>query len=313
MVVEKTSGRVEPAKVAVLMATFNGEKWIQEQVESILRQENVHLTLFVSDDCSVDCTVAILNEISKRDDRVVLLPIGRKFGSAGKNFYRLLCDVDVEDFDYIAFADQDDTWSPGKLERHIELIRQFSYEAVSSNVTAFWENGKIKLIDKSQPLRTFDYLFEAAGPGCTYVMSKRLSLLVRALLRDPASSAQDVALHDWLSYAVCRAMRWEWYIDPEPSVLYRQHSANVLGASSGFWAKVNRFRKLKDGWYRTQVKTVLQVCNFLIKDPDYMRIACALHSHSYCERLRLIKYLSSFRRKLSDRLSLGLAICFGIF
>jgi rhamnosyltransferase len=313
MVVENTSDRVEPEKVAVLMATFNGEKWIQEQVESILRQENVHLTLFVSDDCSTDRTVTILTEISSRDDRVVLLPTGLRFGSAGKNFYRLLCDVDVEDFDYIAFADQDDIWLPGKLGRHVELIRQFSYEAVSSNVTAFWENGKTMLIDKSQPLRTFDYLFEAAGPGCSYVMSKRLSLLVRALLKDPASLAQDVALHDWLSYAVCRAMGWEWHIDPEPSVLYRQHSANVLGASSGFWAKMNRFGKLKDGWYRTQVQTVLQVCNFLIKDPDYVRIARALHSSSYFERLCLIKYLSSFRRKLSDRISLGLAIFFAIF
>lgn len=310
---ESANNREEQAAVAVLMATFNGERWVREQVESILCQSGVRLMLYVSDDQSSDCTLAILRELASQDPRIVLLPNKERFGSAGKNFYRLLSDADFDNFDYVAFVDQDDIWLPNKLQRHVEIARRLTCAAVSSNVTAFWADGKTRLIDKSQPLRAYDYLFEAAGPGCSYLMSRQLALLIRELLDDPASGANGVALHDWLSYAVCRAMGWKWYIDPEPSVMYRQHEANVLGASSGLRAKISRLGKLRDGWYRAQVCSVLNVCRYLTKDQRYDGLMKMLQSGGYFSDLSLFKYLPEFRRKLSDRVSLGLAVFLGVF
>ena len=97
-------------RVAVLMATYNGMKWLQAQLDSILTQENVDITLYASDDGSNDGTDDTLRALSKIDPRVVVLPKIAGTGSAGQNFYRLIRDVDTNAFDYVAFADQDDIW-----------------------------------------------------------------------------------------------------------------------------------------------------------------------------------------------------------
>lgn len=301
------------ASVAVMLATYNGSRWVREQISSILSQKNVKLTLYISDDCSTDSTTEILSEIAASDSRVVLLPVGEKFGSAGKNFYRLIRDIKIDEHDYFAFSDQDDVWFPGKLDRHISLLNLYSCEGISSNVIAFWDSGKKKLIKKSQPFRKYDYLFEAAGPGCTYLISANLIKLIQKLLANSDSCANRVDMHDWLIYAVCRTMRWSWYIDNEPTVMYRQHDLNVIGASSGFQAKIQRMRKLRNGWYREQILMVTQVSLFLRQSENIRKIEKILIDSRYLPSLRLIKYLMDIRRRGIERVFLGMSIIIGFF
>lgn len=300
-------------KVAILMATYNGAPWLLEQIDSILTQVNVDVTLYISDDCSTDGTWKILCDLAAKDSRIILLPCNQKFGNAGKNFYRLINDVSLENYHYIAFSDQDDIWRPSKLSRHAGLIEQLGVEAVSSNVTAFWDNGREKLIKKSQAARPLDYIFEAAGPGCTYLMTSKLVCKTKEVLNTPICETSQVSLHDWLSYAICRSMGWGWHVDHEPSVLYRQHATNLLGANSGIKPKLARLKKLNDGWYRNQIMRVAGICLHIREDAAYRAIHTCLSNSTYLNRLRILRFVPLARRKLSDRVILFGIVLLGIF
>ena len=293
------------------MATYNGLPWLETQINSILTQQNVDVTIFVSDDNSSDGTFARLKALELVDPRVVLLPRVASSGSAGQNFYRLIRDVDIDPYDYVAYADQDDTWYQDKLIRHINLLNDNQASAVSSNVIAFWPDGRQHMLVKSQPQRKGDFLFESAGPGCSFLMTPWLVLQVREQLLNEVSLARYVNLHDWLTYAVCRALGGKWLIDPVPSLDYRQHERNVVGANSGVLARWRRLIQTQQGWYRAEVFKVSQVSAMISKDPLPHLIYQLTASKSMLSNLKLIYRMGDARRKFMDRL--GLIICLTLF
>lgn len=301
-------------RVLVLLATFNGIKWLPEQVDSILGQTGVSVRLLVSDDMSIDGTAEWLRELSNKDDRITLLPHLRKFGSAATNFYRLILDADISAYDYFAFSDQDDIWEHDKLSRHILIASNGGFDGVSSNVTAFWSNGKSIAIRKTSAQRELDYLFESAGPGCTYLITPWLIGELRKVLLDSDSGAANVALHDWLVYAVCRSAGRRWHIDNVSSVQYRQHDNNEFGANHGVRAKLSRVRRLKSGWYRGEVIKVLKIC-MMIKPRDtvYVDLLEMLCTKTVGGRVRLLSVVDKARRKTIDRIALLAAISCGLF
>jgi len=299
--------------VAVLLATCNGLPWISQQVESIFGQIEVNIQLYVSDDFSTDGTWEWLHELSERNAHVILLPHMQRFSSAGKNFFRLIRDVDTSAFDYIAFSDQDDIWQPDKLTCHIQLAQQHSADGVSSNVTAFWPDGKQQLVNKSAPQRRYDFLFESAGPGCTFLMTTWLLEAVRRQLNDDASTASDVSLHDWLIYAICRAHGKKWHIDPTPSLRYRQHSSNVLGANTGWQAGWSRIAKMRDGWYRREILNIAKVCSNIANKAEYAKMIALLEPKSYLGNISLLCRIGQLRRNVKDRLFLAFALLAGLF
>ena len=291
-------------RVAVLMATFNGINWLPEQVDSILNQTGVNVRLYISDDLSVDGTWEWLQRLAAKDIRVTLLPRSGKFGSAAPNFYRLVLDVDTTQADFVAFSDQDDIWELDKLSRQIGIAKQGGYDGVSSNVVAFWPNGDSANIIKSQAQRELDYLFGSAGPGCTYLMTTGLVAKLRNLLIDPTSCAREVALHDWLVYAVCRAAGWLWHIDDVPTVRYRQHEANEFGANHGLRAKILRLKKLRGGWYRSEVLKILNVCKIVNPcDRNLAALLNMLRARGLLARMQLLLYVNKARRRAIDRIA----------
>lgn len=234
-------------KVAILLAAYNGIGFLDEQINSILCQKGVDVTLFISVDASTDGTEEWFDDLQKRDRRVVLLPHGEVFGNAAKNFFRLIIDVDLSGFDYMAFADQDDLWFADKLLRAHQVISEAGVDAYSCNIMAFWPSGRKLLITKSQPQQRWDFLFEAAGPGCTYVMKSGISQALQKFCRDRRSEIHEVAMHDWFLYAFARANQYRWVIDSYVGMLYRQHEANEIGANSGWPAFKHRARKVLSG------------------------------------------------------------------
>ena len=238
--------------VAVCLAAFNGMRWLPEQLDSILAQTGVTVTVVLSVDQSRDGTEAWLNERASNDSRVVLLPHGEKFGGAARNFFRIIQDSNFSEFDYISFADQDDIWLPDKLQRAHEILSKTEADAYSSNVTAFWPDGRKTLIEKSQAQVRWDFLFEAAGPGCTYVMRKELVYAIQALLKNRWADVQQVGLHDWFVYAFARAHGYRWVIDSYAGMLYRQHEKNQVGVNMGWKALLHRANKIISGWGLTQ-------------------------------------------------------------
>jgi rhamnosyltransferase len=231
-------------------------QWIEEQLVSILGQLAVDVTLHISIDPSTDGTEAWCEAYAAEHPAVVVLPDADRFGGASRNFFRLIRDVDFDGYDFVAFADQDDIWYPDKLQRATQALQARGVDAYSSNVTAFWPNGRTLLLDKAQPQVAWDFLFEAAGPGCTYVFRKSLVEALKGSMLANWQQLQGVTLHDWYCYAFARSHGYRWYIDPVPSMDYRQHERNQVGANTGLSPLIARYKTIHDGWWFNQVRLI---------------------------------------------------------
>jgi rhamnosyltransferase len=221
----------------------------------------VDITLFISDDLSTDNTISILQSYAESDSRIILLPSNSKFGSAGKNFYRLICDADFSSFDFIAFSDQDDVWLEDKLCVGIKQIIENKAEGYSSDVIAFWDDGREVYIKKSYPQKKYDYLFESGGPGCTFILTKKLAIKIKECLIANKFSEQSFFHHDWLIYALSRVYEMPWIIGETPGMMYRQHTANEIGVNDGFKAILARVKKMRNGWYLNHVYHLAKILN----------------------------------------------------
>jgi rhamnosyltransferase len=255
--------------IAVCLAAFNGVRYIQQQLDSILSQTDVRVTVFVSVDRSTDGTEAWFSDFQSREPQVVVLPLGEVFGGAARNFFRLLRDIDFAAFDYVAYADQDDIWLPGKLKRACDTMTQSGAQGYSSDVVAFWDTGKSLYIKKSYPQRRWDYLFESAGPGCTFVFSRLLAMQLQQVARQHAVELAGVGLHDWFTYAYARAHDFRWVIDDHASLMYRQHAENQVGANAGWAAFRWRARQVLNGWGLTQARLITALVG--LQDDSFVR------------------------------------------
>lgn len=242
--------------VAVCLAAYNGMRYLQQQVDSIFSQMDSDVTLFVSVDCSTDGTEEWFCRLQAKNSKVVLLPFGEKFGGAARNFFRVLREVDFSAFDYVAFADQDDIWLPGKLKRATDTLIEQGADGYSSDVVAFWESGRSFYIKKSYPQRRWDYLFESAGPGCTFVFSRRLAIDIQSALQKKRDAAAELGLHDWFTYAYARAHGYQWVIDEYAGLMYRQHEDNQVGVNAGLAAFLWRVRQVLNGWGLNQARMI---------------------------------------------------------
>jgi rhamnosyltransferase len=246
-------------RVCILLATYNGQQFIKQQVDSILAQHGVRTVIYVSDDGSRDETVRVIEKMARKSTDIVLLPPVAISGSAARNFIRLCSDVPVAGFDYVAFADQDDIWFPDKLLDGVNEINRLGCDVYSSDVLAFWPNGRQRKIVKSQPQRQLDHFFEAAGPGCTYLARASCFAEFQAFLNMSGGDVCQIQRHDWLFYAWARCAGHAWTISKKQGLLYRQHSNNVAGANIGAKSMFARIRSLNDGWYAGQVQLIARL------------------------------------------------------
>ena len=302
-------------RVTVLLATHNGARWIDEQLDTILGQENVDVRIVALDDASTDDTVALLRARAGTDDRVSIITEPTAAGGAAANFYRLLRRVDFSDAGLVAFADQDDIWLPGKLSRHAALVSAGA-DGVSSDVTAFSENGPRRLVRKSYPQREFDYLLESPGPGCTFLMSNRLATLAQQQLADPESPASRADFHDWLLYVLCRSRGWSWVIDTVPTVDYRQHGSNAMGANLGASSARRRLSLIRNRWHRGEA-TVLTRAGLAVASaetrPGLERMLDLFERTGPASRLALLGRAGQLRRRARDRAIIGALVALGIW
>lgn len=283
-------------RFAIALAAHNGSAHLEEQINSIIYQNGVLFTVFISVDASGDGTEDLVDSLAELDSRIVVLPHGQSFGSAAANFFRLLREIDVSDFDYVSLADQDDIWLPDKLLRaHTELSRTNAH-GYSSNVTAFWPDGRQTLIKRSQPQARWDFLFESAGAGCTYVVKTELAYAIKNILNNHSGAMLDIGggQHDWFMYAFARANHYVWFIDNFSGMLYRQHQNNLVGANLGLKAFFYRIRVVLNGWYFQQSLIIANLVGlsdsvFLIRWKNGGRLGLfwlGLHAHQCRRRLR---------------------------
>jgi rhamnosyltransferase len=303
-------------RVTVLLATWNGREFLPEQLATILDQQGVELEVLVGDDGSTDGTREWLAEQAAVDPRVVLRSAETPTGSSAANFYRLLEAVDPADDGYVAFSDQDDVWLSGKLARGVRMLRERGADGFSSDVIAFYPDGREEPIVKSAPQRSHDYLLESPGPGNTFVLTARLVRLVQRVLHaEPL--ARGIDFHDWLVYAVCRAHGWGWVIDDEPLLRYRQHAANVMGANHGRGAASARLRLIRSHWHREQARRLAVIAGGVAPDDaardDLGRWEELFVDGSVASRLALARRAGSLRRRPRDRAVIAGLVLTGVW
>jgi len=287
-------------RCAVLLAAYNGEKYIKEQISSILTQKSVHVDIYVSDDGSLDNTVDIIKSIGS--DNIYILDYCEGLRSASKNFFRLLRDVDLSSYEYVCFSDQDDIWKSDKIASAINIIIEKGVNAVSSNVYAFWQDGKTELINKCYRQQKYDYIFESAGPGCTYMFDKKIAAEFSEFIRRNWSKLCEIELHDWLIYLWARSNEYKWWIDAIPTVYYRQHDNNVFGARSSLKSIVLRWEKLSGCWYRSQILKMTDLLGL-----DHLIPVRLIRRLNYADRIMLAFSVHNYRRRFCDRIVLSMA------
>ncbi|WP_235827037.1 glycosyltransferase [Actinomyces culturomici] len=302
-------------RVTVLMATYNGREWIDAQIDSVLGQRGVDVRLVVSDDGSIDGTLDRLADRTRADFRIDVLP--RRSGPPGvtANFLRLFTEHEP-DGSYVAFCDQDDVWRADKLEHQIGTLVSHSADVVSSNVESFDLAGNRRLIKKSHPMGRWDHVFEAAGPGSTYVFTPEAHRRLRETLATLDYS--EIGVHDWYVYALARAIGLTWVICPKPTVDYRQHEGNVQGANAGAAATAARVSKLRNGFYRRQfllTARAIEAVNTYDEATrrDLHRLIDQLEDESFFGRLRFLSRWRQIRRNHVEGLELAGAHVLGVW
>ena len=215
-------------RVAVLMSTYNGEKYIKEQIDSILLQETVEVTLMVRDDGSSDRTIEIIKEYQKSNGNIKL-DIGKNVG-VGNSFMQLVYDAGDE-YDYYAFADQDDVWLHRKLINAINKIENREKPALytSNQILVNSELEKIGMRYSAKPDTSFrQTMCQNKVSGCTMVWNKTLQKLLINTARRPTAKLLRMRIHDvWV--AMVADVAGEIIYDNEGYILYRQHDNNVVG------------------------------------------------------------------------------------
>ncbi len=247
--------------VEVLLATYNGERFLREQVDSILSQSYGSLRITARDDGSSDGTVGILEGYERRyPERFRVLRDGVRAGGAKWNFVRLM---EQSTAPFVCLADQDDVWKRDKVrdsmaamlglrERHgdeVPLLVFSDLEVVDAELRSlypsFWRLGRIAPgnIHRLERLLTQNVL-----TGCTAMLNRRLAQLAVRM-------TDEVFMHDGWIAVIASAMGAAAYLD-EPTVLYRQHESNVVGAKKVARAKLIprwRFHDLRrEQWERSE-------------------------------------------------------------
>lgn len=222
--------------IDILVATYNGERFVGEQIESIQAQSYGSWRLLVSDDCSSDGTLDVVRRYAAEDGRIRIVSEGVRYGGAKENFFSLM---EKSDAPYVMFCDQDDVWREDKCD--VEMRAMVDCEcahgkscpiAVHSNLALIDADGaglgvnmrEIMTLIDIQSASPAQVLFANVATGCTMLLNR--ACVDEALL---GKDLGPVVLHDWWSALVACMLGVRVYLD-DCLVYYRQHECNVVGA-----------------------------------------------------------------------------------
>ena len=165
--------------IAVILPVYNGEQYLVQQIDSILNQSDVKPIIYIKDDSSSDSSLEIIRKLSFQHKNINILESDNKQINASTAFYEMIVNIPVKTYDYFAFCDQDDIWNYNKLIRAVKCLKLDNIHGYSSNVVAFWPTNKKKKVIKSYSQKKYDYMFESAGPGCTFVIKRDLFIKIK--------------------------------------------------------------------------------------------------------------------------------------
>lgn len=270
-------------KIQVLMSTYNGEKYLKEQIDSILNQaDKLEVKILVRDDGSTDKTIDILKEYEKNNK--IKWYSGKNLGPA-KSFIDLIKHSD--EADYYAFSDQDDYWEKNKLITAVNHMKK------DKSKTGKIYYSSLNLVDEQLVFKKktvfnekIDFrkgIVRNQATGCTMVFNNYVRDFINKF------NFNYIGMHDSLLYRL--ALTYDWYIyrDDNSYIKYRQHSNNVLGMS---YSKFNDFKKKMKRFFRDEPEASL-ISEELLRLPNIIK-----------EKRDYLNLLSTYKKSLKNKIKL---------
>lgn len=300
---------MENKKVAILMSTYNGEKYLKEQIESLLSQTYKNIEIYIRDDGSKDSTVKIIKEYQEKNSNIKLLE-GKNVGFM-KSFFELLESCNYAN--YYAYCDQDDVWMEDKIERAVKFL-----EKTNSNRPALYFSNsdyydtEMNFLGTAEKNRTYNFrnsLLECVTQGMTMVIN---NFTRETIIKN---KPENCLYHDWWTYMICSGFG-EIVYDNKSLVKYRRHNKSVTVEGKNplelFIFRVKKFiigdslKQIKKQWREFEK----YYCNEL-SDENQKLLKLFTHKYNFFIALRKMFYPKRFRRKILDELSVRILFLIG--
>ena len=290
--------------VAVLMSTFNGEKYLSEQIDSILSQKDVNIDLYIRDDGSTDNTANLVKDYMKTKNNIFLF--NENNIGISNSFMQLLYKV-PSTYDFYAFSDQDDIWLENKIIKAIEFLNYNKKNIYASNQTLVDKNNNIignRYNDQDKiNIKPIEILFTNMLAGCTMLFSNKFYKLIVEKNNRPSKDILDKRIYDvWFS--LVGSLHNELVYDNNSYIYYRQHDNNVVGAykDSAIKKLFIKFKKLFNKNIRNFRSSMAK--ELLIRFPDKIKNDKLLYASANIVQLSYkiyllenIKYLKTINKE----------------
>lgn len=251
-------------KVCVLMSTYNGEKYLKEQLDSILNQKNVDIKLIVRDDSSSDKTIDILQKYN--EENKLKFYKGDNLRPA-HSFMNLLYNAPKAE--YYAFSDQDDFWLEEKIKIAIDKMKKSNkkYIIYSSNVEIV--NKDLQRIDLKIPQKNFTLassFIQSPVIGCTMIINNELR---NEIIKKNIDNI-EIGMHDSWIYRIGICIGADIIYDENAYIKYRQHENNVIGTKQDdtIFGKITRMLKIRKKGRSIVAKNLLNLYGQMINDEN---------------------------------------------
>lgn len=296
--------------VAVVMSTYNGEKYLKEQLDSILNQTYKDIEIIIRDDGSKDSTCSIIEEYMKKYSNIKLEK-GENLGFL-KSFYKLLEIVDG--YDYYAYADQDDYWEKEKIEKLVNKLESkdnnkpnmgFSDSDYYDNELNFSQTG-----DRNRTYSFINSLVECVSQGMTMMINKKARDIIIT------KKSEKGFFHDQWTYMICSSMGNIVYVQ-EPLVRYRRLRESVTAEGRGFIYVIKwRIKKLVlgDGFkkFKNQILDFKRLFYNDVSEENQKLLDLFTEKYNFKNAIKKLFYPKRFRKKLIDEIMVRILFLFGV-
>ncbi len=306
--------------MAVLLCTFNGEKFLGEQLRTLAEQTVKDLVVFVSDDGSTDNTLRIIEENKNKYPHLNIQFLDSSLRDSREGFqYNFLSifNLPVAPAKYIAFCDQDDLWEKDKLETAVNYLQNLPEDQPGLY------GGRTQLIDENDHKLGFSALFtkkpsfanamvQSIMGGNTMVLNKSAWHLMKK------ASGPKIITHDWWIYLVISGAGGHVFYDAIPRIQYRQHINNIVGNNSTLVGRLSRLKWLLQGRFSTYNQahvTALFAIKHLLTSAhqNILNHFADAQKTGFIGRLRYLLCKETYRQTFLDNLGLSVAILIGKF
>ncbi len=237
---------MEDKKVQILLSSYNGEKYVSEQIDSLLAQSYQNIHILIRDDGSKDKTIEILKKYESNFPTKISVNYGKNIGVI-KSFFELI-KISENDYEFYFFCDQDDFWEKDKIKRAVEIMQ-------SSKEISVGYCSNLKLVDEKLNFMRLAYtkllipnllnsFYENIVTGCSYSCNNSLFLKIKD--KTKVIDSKKIPMHDHYFYFLT-CLYGKLIYDDRSYILYRQHSSNVVGLK-----KKNIYKRAKNVFFNSK-------------------------------------------------------------